>query len=170
MSMPWVQGLLWGFSATLVLTIIMSLSQGLGWSRISVPYLLGTAFTPRRAAAMWIGSALHLVVGTGFALIYLAIFSTMGMANAWLGALLGLLHAAFVVLPGMEVLADLHPRMAGRHRGPTPTRHLEPPGFLGMNYGRMSPLLTVIAHVIYGTLLGFLYGRFTLVNGSCTCA
>jgi hypothetical protein len=33
---------------------------------------------------------------------------------------------------------------------------LEPPGLLGLNYGRATALVTLAAHVIYGALLGVL--------------
>jgi hypothetical protein len=31
---------------------------------------------------------------------------------------------------------------------------LEPPGFLLVNYGRQTPLATVLAHVAYGAIVG----------------
>jgi hypothetical protein len=61
------------------------------------------------------------------------------------------LTAALPTLPG------LHPRMASEQRGPTPTRQLEPPGFLALNYGRRTPLSVVLAHLLYGGILGAFY-------------
>lgn len=60
-------------------------------------------------------------------------------------------HAA-----GMPLLPSFHPRMASEQHGPRPTRQFEPPGFLARNYGVRTPLATVVAHLIYGTILGFL--------------
>jgi hypothetical protein len=34
---------------------------------------------------------------------------------------------------------------------------LEPPGFLGLNYGFSTPLSIVIAHVVFGIILGSFY-------------
>lgn len=68
--------------------------------------------------------------------------------------MLGVYHALFVLNVGMPVLPDLHPRMASTYDGPTPTRQLEPPGFLALNYGRNTSVITLFAHVVYGTLLG----------------
>lgn len=31
---------------------------------------------------------------------------------------------------------------------------LEPPGFLLLNYGRQTPVVTVIPHVVYGAIVG----------------
>lgn len=148
--------LLFGALATVLLTTVMSASQGLGWSRISLPYLLGTMFTPRRSRAMTLGYALHFATGCAFALLY-ALFLERTAATWWVGALLGFVHAAFLLTVGMQLLPGCHPRMAGRHHGPTPTRQLEPPGFLGLHYGRRTPLFTLLAHVLYGSVFGWLY-------------
>ena len=48
----------------------------------------------------------------------------------------------------------LHPRMASEQHGPTVMRQLEPPGFLLLNYGRQTPLATIIAHIAYGAIVG----------------
>lgn len=35
---------------------------------------------------------------------------------------------------------------------------LEPPGCMLLNYGRATPVVTVLAHVAYGAIIGFLIG------------
>jgi len=44
--------------------------------------------------------------------------------------------------------------MASVHDGPDVERALEPPGFLGLNYGWRTPLSTIVAHALYGAILG----------------
>jgi uncharacterized membrane protein YagU involved in acid resistance len=143
--------------ATAVLTILMSASQGLGWTRISLPYMIGTVFSERRSWATAVGFALHSALGLAFALLYALVFEAWHHAGAWIGAGLGLLHGLFVLMVGLEVLSAFHPRMASRHHGPTPTRQLEPPGFMALNYGWRTPLVTLVAHVAYGAIFGALY-------------
>jgi hypothetical protein len=54
--MNWSSWLLWGFVATVVLTTLLASSQGLGITRMNVPYLLlGTMVTPNRDRAKLIG-------------------------------------------------------------------------------------------------------------------
>ena len=53
--MNWESWLLWGFVSTVVLESILAGSQGLGVTRMNVPYLLGTMFTPNRDRAKLIG-------------------------------------------------------------------------------------------------------------------
>src|SRR5581483_11955741 len=70
------------------------------------------------------------------------------------GAAIGLVHSLFVLAAALPVLPALHPRMASEQSGPTPTRQLEPPGFLALNYGYRTPLSVVLAHLLYGAILG----------------
>ena len=59
-----------------------------------------------------------------------------------------------LVLPS---LPGVHPRMASDSTGPRPTRMLEPPGFLALNYGYRTPMAVLIAHIAYGMVLGTFY-------------
>jgi uncharacterized membrane protein YagU involved in acid resistance len=149
--------LLWGFVGTVVLTGLMSASQGLGLSRMSLPYMLGTLFTVDRDKAKLVGFGVHLVNGWLFAFLYAAAFESWRRASWWRGLLIGFVHGAFVLLAGMSLLPGLHPRMASEQHGPTPTRQLEPPGFLALNYGRRTPLSVLLAHLVYGSILGAFY-------------
>jgi hypothetical protein len=70
---------------------------------------------------------------------------------------MGLAHAMFVLVVVLPLLPGLHPRMASEFHGPEPTRLLEPPGFLALNYGYQTPLATIMAHIAYGMVLGGFY-------------
>jgi uncharacterized membrane protein YagU involved in acid resistance len=153
----WASALLWGCAATVVLTTVLALAQGLGLTRLNLPYLVGTLFTAQRDRARGIGLLAQLVAGLLFALLYVAAFESWGRATWWLGAALGGVHALAVLAVGMALLPGLHPRMASDTRGPTPNRPLEPPGFLALNYGTRTPLVVLIAHLAYGAVLGAFY-------------
>lgn len=149
--------LLWGFVATLVLTTLMAGSQGLGLTRMNIPYMLGSMFVPSRDRAKLIGFALHLMNGWLFSLLYVFAFESWHRATWWLGAAVGVVHAAFVLTAGMRIMPGMHPRMASEEHGPTVTRQLEPPGFLARNYGFPTPVSVAIAHAIFGAILGAFY-------------
>jgi hypothetical protein len=155
--MNWRGTALWGFVATVVLTGLMSGTHGLGLTRMSLPYMLGTMFTPDRDRARLVGFLVHMVNGWLFALVYAAAFDSWRRATWWLGALIGLVHGAFVLLAGVSLIPALHPRMASEQQGPTPTRQLEPPGFMALNYGRRTPIAVLLAHLVYGAILGSFY-------------
>ena len=155
--MNWASWLLWGFVATVVLTTVLAGSQGLGWTRVNLPYLLGTLATPDRDRAKLLGVGIHFVNGWLFSLIYVAAFHAWGMATWWLGAVTGVVHAGFVLAVGLPALPALHPRMASEQHGPTVVRQLEPPGFLGLHYGYQTPVSVLAAHALFGAILGGFY-------------
>jgi hypothetical protein len=131
--------------------------QAKGLTRINLPFLLGTMVTPDRDRAKVIGFGMHLINGWLFAAVYAAAFRSWRRATWWLGALIGLVHSVFVLSVALPMLPGLHPRMASEQQGPTPTRQLEPPGFLACNYGRRTPISVIAAHLLYGGILGAFY-------------
>ena len=155
--MNWSSWLLWGFASTVVLTSILAGSQGIGMTRMNIPYMLGTIFTPNRDRAKFIGFFFHFTNGWIFSLVYVAAFELVGRSTWWFGALIGLVQATFVLTMILPILPALHPRMANEEYGPTVVRQLEPPGFLGMHYGIRTPLSVLIAHVVFGAILGVFY-------------
>lgn len=155
--MNWRDWLLWSFVATLALTTVLAGSQGLRLTRINLPYILGAIFTPDRERAKLIGFVVHLLNGWIFSLAYVAIFHSLGRATWWLGAAIGVAQAVFVLTVVVSLLPSFHPRMASEQKGPTVTRQLEPPGFLALNYGYQTPVSVLLAHVIYGAILGAFY-------------
>ena len=149
--------LLWGFAATLILTTLTLAGQSLGLTRIDIPFIIGTMVTADRDRAKVIGYGLHLFNGWVFAVVYALFFENLHAATWWFGALMGSLQGVFVVVVLLPLLPGVHPRMVSDSRGPEPTRLLEPPGYLTTNYGRATPLITILAHTIYGAVLGTFY-------------
>jgi hypothetical protein len=144
-----------GFVGTLVLTTALRTANELGLTRVDLPFLLGTAFTGDRARAKALGYLLHLVAGEGFALVYYAILVAVD-TNGWLlGALLGLLHGLVASTALVNILLPVvHPRMGSPLSAADSSPLLEPPGFLLRNYGRGTPIATLLAHVAYGAIVG----------------
>ena len=149
--------LIWGFVSTIVLTTLLAGSQGLKWTRMNIPYMLGTMITPNRDRAKIIGIFFHLFNGFVFSLIYIGVFTALHEFHWYIGAILGFIHALFMLAVGLPALPGMHPRMAGEQSGPTVTRQLEPPGFFCLNYGMQTPLSIIIAHVVFGIILGTFY-------------
>lgn len=155
--MNWGGWALWGFVATMVLTTIEAGAQGIGLTRMSLPYITGTMITPDRDRAKLYGFLLHFLNGWVFSLIYVFAFISWGDASWWRGALIGIAHGLFVLVVVMTTLPGVHPRMASEQHGPTATRQLEPPGFLGMNYGLRTPISVILSHALFGAILGAFY-------------
>ena len=144
-----------GFVGTLVLTTVLRAATELGLTRIDLPFLLGTALSADRIRAKALGYVSHFLFGQIFALIYFAVFSAINSSGFALGALFGLLHGLFAGTALVNVLLPvLHPRMGSSESAADSHPLLEQPGFLMLNYGRSTPLVSIIAHAAYGAIVG----------------
>ncbi len=143
--------------ATIVMTGTMQVGQGLGFSRMSLPFLLGTWVTGRRPLATVLGALFCLLGGSLFAIGYFLVFDRVLPASWWLGAVLGLLHGLAILLIFLPLLPYCHPRVATEYDDPTSVRRIEPPGFFGLNYGVGTPAILLIAQAGYGAVLGWSY-------------
>ena len=130
------QVLLWGGVATASMTTLMEGAQQVRLSRMSLPFLFGTVISDDRRKALVYGVIAYATGGLLFSFLYAAIFESIGRANWWIGTLIGVAHAAFLLIVFLPLLARLHPRMANEHDGPSAIRRIEPPGPLGLHYHR----------------------------------
>ena len=144
-----------GFVGTLVLTTGLVAASALRLTRIDLPFLLGTMLAADRTRAKAVGYLLHFLFGQAFALIYYAVFAAIDESGWLLGGVFGLLHGVFAVTALVNILLPVvHPRMGTSYTAADSSPLLEPPGFLMLNYGRSTPLVTVGVHVIYGAIVG----------------
>ena len=154
--MDWAGWALFGLVATTALTAVMIAAQLSGLTRLDLPLVLGTLVTGDPDKARVAGFLIHLGVGQGFALGYATTFALVHRATWWLGALLGILHVAVALMVLLPLLPGVHPRMASHRAGPASTAVLEPPGLLALNYGVQTPAVAIVAHLVYGIVLGLL--------------
>ena len=153
--------LLWGFIATVVMTSVLYASTSVGWSRLNMPYLLGSFFTGDRREANVLGFMLYVLGGWLFAFLYYLILSVVGTAGVWIGAAMGFVHAVLLLTLALPMLPYVHPRVASEFDGPDSRKVLEPPGFLGLHYGYRTPLVLLAAQTGYGVILGIGFARFS---------
>jgi hypothetical protein len=144
-----------GFAGTLVLSSAVSGASRVGLTRMDIPFLLGTAFSTDRDRANVIGYAVHFLFGLVFALAYYALFAALGFATWWVGILFGLGHGLFAGTALVNVLLPLvHPRMGSPLTGADRSPLLEAPGFMLLNYGVTTPVVSLLAHAAYGAIVG----------------
>ena len=146
--------LIWGAIATAVMTSLMEGGQLAGLSRLSLPFLFGTFVSGRRDRAIIYGFLLYACGGILFSFFYDAALQSAGVMTWWAGGLLGLAHGIFLVTVFLPLLPHIHPRMATDYDGPTIERRLEPPGAFGLNYGYITPLITILGQTVYGIIVG----------------
>ena len=146
-----------GVIGTLAMTTIIKAATELGITRMDLALLLGTVVSDNRRKARAVGYVFDFVLGVLFAELYGRFFVIMGRSSWQLGALLGALHAIFIATVLVSVLLPVvHPRMATADTAANEITLIEPPGFLMLNYGRGTMLVTLAAHIAYGALVGLI--------------
>lgn len=160
-----IAGLVGGFLATAVMTVMMKMAGAAGMTQMPPMELItGSMVTGDESKAKQIGFVLHwIMMGTVvFGLGYALVFSTVGSANWLLGLGVGVVHGIVVglVMPMMPVM---HPRMSG----PTPPGgpvsieagevHLSAAGAFGAAWGGMTPVGMIMGHAVYGVVLALVY-------------
>jgi hypothetical protein len=144
-----------GFVGTFVLTTALRAASELGLTRVDLPFLLGTAVTSDRARAKVLGYLAHFGFGLLFALGYYLVFLAIGRSGWLLGAAFGLAHGLFAGTALVNILLPVvHPRMGKPWTDAGSSPFVEPPGFMMLNYGRGTPIVSTIAHVAYGAIVG----------------
>ena len=144
-----------GLLGTLVLTTLVRVASEVGWTRMDLALLLGTTVTQDRRRARAIGYLFHVLLGLTFAFAYGAVFRLLGWSSWWLGALFGAVHAVFVGTVIINVLLPVvHPLMGTPDTAANEAALIEPPGFLMVNYGRNTFLVSLVAHVMFGVIVG----------------
>lgn len=159
LAQHWDSLLIWGFVASVLMATVLEGAQLLGLTRMSLPFLFGTLVVGGRGPAMILGYVLYVLGGWAFAVVYAAIMESIHVYAWWVGAVIGLCHGAFLVTVFLPLLPYAHPRMATEYSGPNALRRLEPPGGLGLNYGRTTPASTVVAQIIFGLIFALGYAH-----------
>lgn len=145
-----------GLLGTLALTTMVRVAQELHLTRMDLPLILGTIVTQNRRKARAVGYLVHAGLGIVFAVLYGSAFSLIGWSSWWLGALFGALHAVFMSSVVLNVLLPvIHPLMGTPESAANEAALIEPPGFLMLNYGRNTFLVTLFSHVVFGAIVGW---------------
>jgi hypothetical protein len=145
-----------GFIGTLVMTTMLRGAAELGLTRMDLAFLLGTTVTENRRKAKAIGYIFHFAIGIVFALLYGAFFVVIGRSSWWLGALIGVVQALFTSTVLVNILLPVvHPRIGTPETAANEIALIEPPGFLMLNYGRNTFVITLLAHLVYGAIVGW---------------
>ncbi|WP_138936661.1 DUF6789 family protein [Roseovarius arcticus] len=129
-------GLVAGFVATVVLSAMMVVKGMMGvMPELDVAAMIGMMM----GASVAVGWIIHFMIGTiawggGFALLYDVIPGGSAVGKGIVFGVAAWLGMMIVVMP-----------MAGA-------------GFFGMNLGVMAPIMTLLLHIVYGAVLGGVYG------------
>lgn len=138
MSNIW-KGLLAGLAATLVLSALMVIKTMMGvMPELDLPKMIagmmGSPDTPM------LGWAVHFMIGiVGYGL-------GMGFLNERLPRGSPTVHGVIIGVVGWLLMMVMVMPMAGA-------------GLFGMKMGLMAPMMTLVLHLVFGAVLGWVYGK-----------
>lgn len=140
------RAILSGVVAWIVFVILLYLAPLLGVPTMDLPAMLGGMFGVNSVTMGW---ALFFVVGIVFALLYAywGVYHLPG--RGWQrGLVFGLLPWLVMMVIVAPLLPLLNPMVA-----------MKPPGFFFANMGIIATIGSLIAHLIWGMVLGAVYGN-----------
>jgi hypothetical protein len=137
-KMHFLKGMVAGLAATVVLSALMVMKAMIGlMPQLDLPKMIvGLMGQPDNPMLGWIGHFMIGIVGYGIAI---ALFGAKepGQSNVARGM--------FIAIGGWLVMMVVMMPMAGA-------------GLFGMNMGIMAPVMTLVLHLIFGAVLGGVFG------------
>ena len=140
-----VKVLLAGLAATLVLSALMVMKTMVGvMPELDLPKMIaGMMGSPGTPMLGWVVHFMIGIVGYGLAIAFL---------NARLPSPSPTFHGVIIAMVGWLVMMTIMMPMVGAR-------------FFGMNMGLMAPMMTLVLHLVFGAVLGWVYGKL-LSNAS----
>lgn len=136
-----------GVVGGIVMSIMLAAARMMGM-QANLEMMEGTMLLNAGPAAFWLGMMMHLVISGVIGLIYGWAFESVTHKAGWgMGASFGVVHA---ILAGMfmGMMPMMHPRMPP----------MNPPGWFMANLGMMGVVAVFVLHIIYGAVVGGVYG------------
>lgn len=154
-AIHWLGAIVWGAVATMAFALFGAMGRAMGMTRLNVTDLLGSSMAaPHTAKAMALGLVLHvmngilLAVGWAYGMGLLAWPANWATGMMW-GAVLWLL-----ALLMLSTMGAVHPAI---RRG-----EQDDPGPAATNFGKMTPVGSLLGHLVYGLVLGLAYNAWPL--------
>ncbi len=129
--------------------------RAMGMTKMDLLRTLGTMVQPKGSTNVvyGIGLMMHLMMGAAFGLLHTGLLhafdpSSTGAATG-LGILIGAVHGMMVTVAMPVMLKMGHPLVKDGT--------IDDPGPAMTGFGKMTPMGMVMAHVVYGILVGAIY-------------
>ncbi|SFQ72772.1 hypothetical protein SAMN05421810_11511 [Amycolatopsis arida] len=154
-AISWVGAIVWGVVASLAFTVFSIMGRAMGMTRMDLLDLLGsTVARPGSGAARALGLAIHLTNGAVLAVAWAYGTALFGLPANWVTALGWAVVLTALALLMMSMIGGVHPAM---RRG-----EQDDPGPAAINFGRMTPMGSLVGHLVYGLVLGLTYSAWPL--------
>jgi hypothetical protein len=154
-AIHWGGAAAWGAAGALAFTLFGLMGKAMGMTRMDVLDLLGSMFAPPHTArSQLLGVLIHHIDGALLGIAWAYGIALAQVPANWLSGLVGGAILWVLAMLLMSSVGIIHPAIrAGTE---------EDPGPAATNLGKMSPMGALIAHLIYGIVLGALYQTWPL--------
>ncbi|MGI8548146.1 MAG: hypothetical protein ACR2M1_12585 [Gemmatimonadaceae bacterium] len=145
-----------GVIGAIVMVILMWMARTFTGMQINLSMMLGTMFLPMGMGAWIMGFIMHLIIGGVIGIIYAWGFEHLTHKAGWtVGVGFGFINA---IVAGifMGRIPAIHPRIP---------EMMPAPGFFLLNMGMMGLIGLFVMHMIYGAVVGAMYGPVLHAEG-----
>jgi hypothetical protein len=154
-AISWAGAIVWGILAAIAMTLFMMMGHSMGMTRMDLFDLLGSMVAPAHTSrSRGIGAMIHLMDGALLAIAWAFAAALVGWAANWASGLVWGVILALLALLMMSSIGAVHPAIRRAEE--------EDPGAAATNFGKMTPMGILVAHLIYGAVLGLLYQAWPL--------
>lgn len=149
-AIDWGSAIVWGVVATVAFTLFGMMGQRMGMTDMDILELLGsTTSRAGTAGAKAAGAVMHHMNGAVLAVAWAFGVGLLGVGANWATGLVWGVALTGLALIMMSSIAPFHPAIRdGKLRDPGPA---------ATNYGKMTPLGSLMGHLVYGLVLGLGY-------------
>lgn len=149
-----------GLVAGLAFLMVVYGGLAMGMTRMNFLRILGTMMTPRASggAAYTLGFVIHMMLSAVFGLVHAGLLHAIGVTSVGEAVLwdlgIGLVHGLAIVAMMPPMLTMMHPLVKNGE--------IESPGVAMVGFGSMTPVGSIMAHVVYGLVAGAIYAAAVL--------
>lgn len=154
-DIDWLGAIVWGVVATVAFSALGVMGTATGMTRMDIFDTLGSWVAPAGSGtARVIGILMHHTNGALLAIAWAYGVALVDLpANWWTALLWGVVLTVLTWLM-MSTIGSVHPAI--RHG------ELDDPGVMMLNLGQMTPLGSLMGHLVYGLVLGIAYDAWPL--------
>jgi hypothetical protein len=149
-AISWWGAIIWGMVATVAFQLFSMMGKKMGMTRMDLLDLLGSMFaTPGTSASKGLGLIMHLMNGALLAIAWAYGVTLLNLPANWLTGMIWGVVLWLLALMMMTTMGSVHPAIKhGRQ---------EDPGPAATNFGKKTPVGSLMGHLVYGLVLGLLY-------------
>lgn len=154
-EIDWAGAAVWGVVATAAFTLFSLIGAAMGMTRMDLLDLLGSMVARSgSAASRTIGGLVHHMNGALLAIAWAYGVALVGLPANWATGLAWGAVLTVLALWMMSAIASVHPAI---RRG-----EQADPGPAATNFGALTPLGSLMGHLVYGVVLGLTYDAWPL--------